>query len=93
MRPFGVVPFNPLSNGRPGFGEIAKVILPHAFFLETTKEALDETVLLGCIGRDEFLAQAVIAAGGTKTPTLKDEAIVAPNYRCSAVGTQLISIL
>jgi hypothetical protein len=38
-------------------------VLPDALFLETAKEAFDEAALLGCIGRDELLAQNVIAAG------------------------------
>ena len=76
MRPFGVIPFNPLSNGDAGFGKAGEVMLPDTFFLETAKEAFDEAVLLRRIRRDEFLVQTVIAAGGTKTPALKNQAIV-----------------
>ena len=42
--PFGVVPFNPLSNGGAGFGE---TMLPDAFFFEAAKEAFDEALLFG----------------------------------------------
>ena len=50
MWPFGVVPFDPVSNGSAGFGEAGEVMLPDALFFEAAKEAFDETVLLGCIG-------------------------------------------
>ena len=79
MGPFGVVPFDPLSNGGAGFGEAGEVMLPDTLLFEATKEAFDEAVLFGSIRRDELLAQAVIAASGVKTPALKDEAIL---FRC-----------
>ena len=82
MRTPDVVPFDPLSNGGASFGEAAEVVQPDTLLLETTEEALDETILVGCIGRNELLAQPVIAAGGAKAPTLKDESVVAANYRC-----------
>jgi hypothetical protein len=67
-----VVPFDPLSNGGASFGETAEVVQPDALLFKTTKEALDEAVLLGRIGCDEFLAQPVIAASGAKAPALED---------------------
>ena len=70
-----------LGNGGAGFGEAAEVMQPDTLLFETTKEALDETILLGRIRRNELLAQTIIAAGGTKAPALKDESIIAPNYR------------
>ena len=76
MRTPGVVPFDPLSNGGASFGKAAEVMQPDALFLETTKEALDEAVLLWRIGCNELLAQPVIAASGAKTPALEDESIV-----------------
>jgi hypothetical protein len=51
-----------------GFSEATEVVLPDTLFLEAAKEVFNEAVLLGCIGRDELLAQAGIAAGGAKTP-------------------------
>ena len=81
MRTPGVVPFDPLGNSSASFGEAAKVMQPDALFLETTKEALDEAILLWRIGRNELLAQPVIAAGGAKAPALEDEAVIAANYR------------
>jgi hypothetical protein len=62
--PFGIVPFNPLSNG--GVGEAGEVMLPDALFFEAAKEAFDEAVLFGRVGRDELLVKTVIAAGGAK---------------------------
>ena len=81
MRAPGVVPLNPLSNGGASFGEAAEGMEPDALLLETTKEALDEAILLWCIGCNELLTQPVIAASGAKAPALEDEPVVAPNYR------------
>src|ERR1700691_5277196 len=64
VRPFGVIPFDPLSNGGAGFGEAGEVMLPDTLFFEAAKEAFDEAVLFGRVGRDELLRQTVIAAGG-----------------------------
>jgi hypothetical protein len=47
VRPFGVIPFDPLSNGRTGFSETSQIVLRNALFLEAAEEALDEAVLLG----------------------------------------------
>ena len=88
MGPFGVVPLDPLSNGGASFGEAAEVVLPDALLFETAKEAFDEAVLLGGIGRNELLAQPVIAAGGAKAPALEDESIIAAHHRGRTVGAQ-----
>lgn len=66
MRRPGVVPFDPLSSSGASFGEGAKGMQLDGLFLETKEGALDETILLGSIGRDELLAQAVIAASGAE---------------------------
>src|SRR5258708_36345846 len=87
MRTPGVVPFDPLGNSSASFGEAAKVMQPDALFLETTKEALDEAILLWRIGRNELLAQPVIAAGGGQTAALGQEApipAVAPRANVTA---------
>jgi hypothetical protein len=86
MRPLGVIPFNPLSNGGAGFGEADEVMLPDTLFLETAKEAFDEAVLLRRIRRDEFLVQTVIAAGGTKMPALKNQSIIRAHDRVGPGG-------
>src|SRR5271167_2367208 len=82
MRTPGVIPFDPLSNGGTSFGEAAEVVQPDTLLLETAKEALDEAILLGRIGRNELLAQPVIATGGAKAPALEDKSIVTAYYRC-----------
>src|SRR5580658_2740610 len=79
---------NPLSNGRAGVGEAGEVMLPDALFFKAAKEAFDEAVLFGRVGRDELLAQTVIAAGGAKTSALKDEAVIRAHYRRRAGRAQ-----
>src|SRR5580698_5472513 len=88
MRASGVIPFDPLSDGGASFGEAAEVVQPDALLLETTKEALDEAVLLWRVWRNELLTQPVIAAGGAKAPTLEDESIVTAYYRCRTFRAQ-----
>jgi hypothetical protein len=83
--PFGVVPLDPLSNGSSRLGEAGEIMLPDS---ETAKEALHDAVLLGCIGRDELLAQTRVAAGGAKAPAPEDQAVGATHHRCRAVGAQ-----
>src|ERR1700733_13159442 len=81
MRTSGVIPFDPVGNSSTSFGEAAKIMQPDALFLETTKEALDEAVLLWRVGCNELLTQPVIAASGAKAPALEDESIVTAYYR------------
>jgi hypothetical protein len=81
MRTHDVVPLDPLGNGSASLGEAAKVMQPDALLFKTTKEALDEAILLRRVRCNEFLAQTVIAASGAKAPALEDESVVAANYR------------
>jgi hypothetical protein len=46
-----VVTFDLRGNGGAGFGEAAEVVQPDTLLFETAEEALDETILLGRIGR------------------------------------------
>src|ERR1700722_4740135 len=57
MGPFGVIPFDPVSNSDAGFGEAGEVMLPDTLLFEATKEAFDEAVLFGGVGCDELLRQ------------------------------------
>lgn len=50
------------SDGKTGSGEVGEVVLPNAFLLETAEEALDQTVLLGCVRGDELLLEPVVSA-------------------------------
>src|SRR5947209_8241476 len=88
MRPFGVVPLDPSSNCGACFREGLEVALPHTLLLEATKEALDNAVLFGRIGSDEFLPQAIIAAGGPKAPALENQPVIAANHRGRTIRTQ-----
>jgi hypothetical protein len=67
---------DPLSNGGASFGEAAEVMQPDTLLFETTKEPLNEAVLLGRTGCNELLTQTVIAASDAKAPALENESIV-----------------
>ena len=58
----GVVPFNPASDMRMGVGEAFRIMLPNIFFLQISGESLDESVLPGCIWRDELPGQPICTA-------------------------------
>lgn len=72
-----VVPVDPAPDGVLGMGEAAEVVLPDALLLEASEEAFDEPVLLRRVGRHELLLEAVVAAGGSESLALEDEAVVA----------------
>jgi hypothetical protein len=59
-------------------------VLPDAFFLEGSEEALDHAVLLRRVGRDELLLEAVVLAGRPETTGLEDQPVVAANGWCLA---------
>ena len=88
MGPFGVVPFDPLSNGGASLAEAGEVMLPDALFFEAAEKAYDEAVLFGGVGCDEFLAEAVIAAGSAKTPALKNQSIIRAHHRRRTMRAQ-----
>lgn len=48
-----------------GFLDVGEPVEPGAFLLEGAVEPLAKAVLLGCVGRDVFLLQAVGASQGT----------------------------
>ena len=66
MRTPGVVPFDPLGNGSATFGEAAEVVQPDALLFKTTKEALDEPVLLRDIGSEKLQTEPVIGQAARK---------------------------
>jgi hypothetical protein len=55
-------------------------VLPDALFLEGAEEALDQAVLLGGVGRDELLAEAVVPAGGPEAAGLEDQPVVGADH-------------
>ena len=40
MWPFGVIPFDPVSNSGAGFGEAGEVMLPDTLFFEAAKRSV-----------------------------------------------------
>src|SRR5215472_3261087 len=76
-----VVPVDPRPQLPPGLLVTDEVVLPDALFLETAEEALDDPVLLRCVGGDEFLGQSVVATGRPEPPTLIDESVVGADHR------------
>ena len=74
--PLGVEVVDVAGDDSAGFTDVLEPMEPGAFFLERTDEPFAQAVLLGGIGRDVFLLQAVVldqCARGTRT---KHEAIV-----------------
>ncbi len=76
MRPFGVVPLEPLPDDGPRVSKAPEVVLPGTFFFQTAEEPLDQTVLRGGVGRDEFLREPRVPTGGSEAPTVENEAVV-----------------
>ena len=63
MRPFIVVEADPLADHMPSMDRRLEPVLPDAFLLQRSEEALHQAILLGCIGRDELLGQSVRSDG------------------------------
>ena len=72
MRAFVVVPLDPVPNDPPRLLKRLERLLPDTLFFETTKEPLNDPVLLRRVGRDELLLQSIVVAGLPEPPTLKD---------------------
>jgi hypothetical protein len=83
-----VVEADPCCDGALGFFEVVKVMEPGTLLFQAAEEALDQAVLLRGVRGDELLCQAVIAAGATEPAALKDEAVIAPEYRGGALGAE-----
>ncbi len=88
MRALRVIPLDPPPNRLVCFLKRAKLLLPHTFFFQRSKPALNEPILFRCMGRDEFLRQAVKPTRLPKAPTLKDEAIITTHNRHLAIWPQ-----
>ena len=71
-----------------GFFETAKLVLSHALFFETAKEAFNQPVLLRGIRRNKVLRQAVDATGSSKPLALENQSVVTAQNRCGPNGTQ-----
>jgi len=81
MRPLLVVPLQPVPNDSSGLLEGLKHVLPNTLFFETAKEPFDHPVLLRRVGRDEFLLEAIVSTGLSKSTALEDQPIVASENR------------
>jgi len=46
MRAVVIVPMKPATDGPSGFGEVVKIVLPGALFIQAAKEAFNQAVLL-----------------------------------------------
>lgn len=87
--PLGVEVVDVAGNDSPGFADVLEPMKPGALFLERTDEPFAQAVLLGGIGRDVFLLQAVVLDQGAITPGTEHEPIIVPQQREScrcAVG-------
>ena len=81
MRPLLIVPLHPVPNDPSGLLECLKHVLPDTLFFETAKEPLNNPVLLRRVGRDEFLLEAIVATGLSKSTALEAQPIVASENR------------
>ena len=71
-----VVPADPGTQLAPSVLEAEEVVLPDTFLLRAAEKALDDPVLLGRVGGDELLSQAVIATRRPEAAALIDEPVV-----------------
>lgn len=72
MRPPFVVPGDPGTDHPLRLGKTLERVLPHAFLFQTAKQALNQSVLLRCVGRDVFLVESIERTRFTEPPTLED---------------------
>lgn len=76
MGALGVVVFDVSGDRRACGGEVVKAMLPGAFLFEGADEPLAQPVLLGCVGCDVLLREAVVAHEGAVGPRAEDQAVV-----------------
>src|SRR5579885_487062 len=81
VRPAVVLPANPVDDGASRRGEARTRMLPDTLFCATANDPLDDPVLLRRVGRDELLAQAIVATGRPEPAALEDEPVVATALR------------
>ena len=74
-----IVPLDPAGDGPPGLGQVPEAMLPDTLLLERAEEPFDHAVLLRAVRGDEFLGKAILTASSTKSPRLKDKAVVTAN--------------
>jgi hypothetical protein len=77
MRPFLVVPVDPVPNDLPRLLKRLERVLPDTLVFQASKEPLNDPILLGGIGRDEFLLEPIISTGVAKSATLENQPVIA----------------
>lgn len=83
----GVVVFDVSGDRRACGGEVVDAVLPGAFLFEGADEALAQPVLLGRVGRDVFLREAVVAHESTVASRAKDKAVVVAQVEACGSAT------
>ena len=83
-----VVPAHPSCDRLPSILISFEVVLPYTFLFETPKKAFNETILFRRIRRDQFLLESIVSTRLGKPPTLKDQTIIAAEYRGRSPRTQ-----
>ena len=83
-----VVEADPATDRAAGLLEGLERVLPDALFFQASEEAFDHPILLGGVGRDDLLGEAVIATGRAEASALEDQAVVRTYDRCFAGRSQ-----
>ena len=76
MRPALVVKPNPVTDDSIGMLQGLKSLTMDALLSQSSDHALDHPVLLGTVGRDELLLQAIAPDQGSEATAGEDQAIV-----------------
>ena len=81
MGPFLVVPTDPVPNDPPRRLKRLERVLPDTLDFQPSKEPLNHPILLGRIGRDEFLLQPIVSTGLPKSAALDNQPVIAASDR------------
>ena len=76
MRPALVVKPNPVTDDSIGMLQGLKPLTMNTLLFQSSDHTLDHPVLVGTVGRDELLLQAVASDQGCEASAGKDQAIV-----------------
>lgn len=74
---------SPVPDDTPGFLKRLERLFPGTRLAKTAKEPSNHAVLLWRKERNRLLLQVIVSARLPEASTLEDQAIVAPNRRCS----------
>jgi len=73
-----VVPTDPVCNHSAGVLQGFKPVAMHALVFERADNSLNHAVLLGAVGRDELLLQAIAFDQGRVAAAGKSQAVIGP---------------